>query len=1261
MDFKKKNTSLNSYAKILLDISDNTVLSVNEEFEKLTGYTQEEILETGMKFYDFVPDNQIERLKENVQIQLNTSERVLASHYIRDKAGFLHPVAGMGHDYFDEMLQKHIIELIIVGVDLSQETVDSDGFDSRFFGKVLSQLGFGVAMFAVSRGRIIPEYFEDTLCDVINYTREQLKSINDFSRVIYDDDVSKFKIDMLKCVSANDTIINEYRIKKVTGGYVWYQLRMALLEYREGVPVVITTFVNVNIGKQNELDMRLHNEMLTALIEDKKEQLLKYDVDEDSLSVNGVVAGVLTESYSVPNYLANMENNARIYKDDKELFKNVMTACSKSATRMKFEVRMRVFSGEYLWHRINLVSVADAVGNVQKVYGRLSEIHEEKMEQEWLKNMAEKDSLTGLYNHSSYIEHINREIEKNRGTDKQCALFMLDLDDFKLINDMLGHYSGDELLEHTGARILDILGEGNLAGRIGGDEFSIFLSDLAKEDADSFASKLHKKLCKKVVKAKHTVSMGYEVMNYKDASFDELYLRADQALYTVKRNGKNKFLKYQAAITDDGSQNENENEYTYITDEGWIVEKISEPLCVSDVGTYDLLYVNDALKKALGIGDSDWEGKKCYQVAWNLDEPCESCKSSLAEDDSHTICSTCIKAPHYIKIERIIRWKNRRAKLTLLLDTRNTDDVINAIKNRYDMEDALFACVANLSATNEKSSYRYLNVLKTIGEYYGADEACLIEFQPDGIIADYHEWSRDKARNFSNFFGNMNLDNYVEFAKPFSNESGIVAVENLSSARKSPGLAKLMEANRVWSLYGIPLRNENGIFAILVMINLKKRAGELKLLRMVSESLGNEILREQLWKKQVFDMYHDPLTGLYNRRYYNELLGRHIESRSVGVVFADVNDVAKYNDDFGFAAGNALLVDIAGVFKKHFGNYNVFRFDSDDFVVYCENIDRNSFINIVSEFKEDVAKHGSGVSCGFVWDDYDMDVRKLCRHAEEMMETAKEKYHEHAGSSTDIYKKKSIFRDVRKLVADGNFRVYLQPKMKLTDDSLCGAEALIRLYMPEYGIIAPGSFVDLLEKAGAIEIVDLFVLEEICRMFTRWQEMNIPLIPVSFNFSRKTITSPTIFESVEEILSRYDIPRKYLEIEITESVGDIEYEAITEIAEKFHAMGFSLAMDDFGTKYSSIAVLSHMNFDILKIDRSLVNNLVSNDISRKVLKHIVHMCTDLGIECIAEGVENCEQADILKELECNTVQGYLYDKPLPMVDFYDKYILPNGN
>lgn len=1250
------------YSKVLLDIEDFTILSANEEFEKLVGFSQEEIVNEKRKLYDFVPDRQIASLQENIQIQLNTVGRCVVSHYLRDKAGLLHPVAGMGHDYYDELLNKQIVEIIMVEVDLSEGNSSTDKLDSRFFGKILSQLGFGVAMFKVSRGKIIPEYFEESLCDIINYTHDQLRAINDYSQIIHDDDVAKFKIDMLRCVSANDTIINEYRIKKRTGGYSWFQLRMALLEYRQSVPFVLTTFVNVNASKQNEIDMKLHNEMLTALIEDKKEQLLKYDVDEDSLSVNGVVSGVLTESYGVPNYLANLSNNARIHKDDKELFRNVLTACSRSASRMEFEVRMRVFSGEYLWHRINLVSVADGTGKVQKVYGRISEIHEEKLEQDWLKHMAEKDSLTGLYNHSSYIDYIGKTIEKNRVTDRKCALFMLDLDDFKLINDMLGHYSGDELLETTAARILESLEDGNFAGRIGGDEFSIFLSNLKDEsEADSFAAALHKKLCKRVVKTKHTVSMGYEVMSYREASFDELYQRADQALYKVKRSGKNRFMRYQEFNAEDNKQTDSETEFTYIADEGWILEKIDEPVYVSDVNTYELLYVNSALKKALGIEESRHiEGKPCYAAIWRLSAPCEGCKAASAEDSVHTMCEQCQCAPQYIKMERLIRWKNKKAKLTTLLDVNKSNDVMNVIKKHSDMEDALFACVANLSSNNEKSSNKYINVLKNLGEYYGADEACLIEFQKDGILSDFHEWTRDKSRNFSNFFGNESLEKYVEIGHPFVNESNIIVVENLNHVKHNEALVTRMEANRVWSFYAIPLKNETGIYAILVMLNLKKRVGELRLFHMVGESLGNEIQRELLWKKQVFDMYHDPLTSLYNRRFYNEMINSQIDRKSVGIVFADVNNVARYNDDYGFAAGNALLVEIAEVFMKFFGNYNVFRFDSDDFIVCCENIDRADFINIVSDFKTEIAKHGSGVSLGFVWDDYDMDIRKLCGRAEEMMEAAKAKYHEQNASSNDFYKQNAVFGDVRKNIAEGNYRVYLQPKMHLGNEKLTGAEALIRLYKKEYGIIAPGSFVDMLEKAGAIELVDLYVLEEICKMLKDWQDNNIPLIPISFNFSRKTITSTTIFESVEAILTKYDVPRQYLEIEITESVGDIEYEAITEIAERFHAMGFSLAMDDFGTKYSSIAVLSHMNFDKLKIDRSLVNNVVGNDISRKVLKHVVQMCKDLGIECIAEGVENYEQAGVLKELDCTTVQGYLYDKPLPMAEFCEKYILPNN-
>ena len=153
-----------------------------------------------------------------------------------------------------------------------------------------------------------------------------------------------------------------------------------------------------------------------------------------------------------------------------------------------------------------------------------------------------------------------------------------------------------------------------------------------------------------------------------------------------------------------------------------------------------------------------------------------------------------------------------------------------------------------------------------------------------------------------------------------------------------------------------------------------------------------------------------------------------------------------------------------------------------------------------------------------------------------------------------------------------------------------------------------------------------------------------------------TLLEKDLIDKVEEISSKYDVPKKYLEIEITESIGDMENDLIARIANGLHEKGFRLSMDDFGTKYSSISILSLMRFDILKIDRSMVSNLTENDISRKVLKHIIAMCNDLGIECIAEGVETKEQANYLRQVDCNVAQGYLYSKPITTEEFERKYI-----
>jgi EAL domain-containing protein (putative c-di-GMP-specific phosphodiesterase class I) len=134
------------------------------------------------------------------------------------------------------------------------------------------------------------------------------------------------------------------------------------------------------------------------------------------------------------------------------------------------------------------------------------------------------------------------------------------------------------------------------------------------------------------------------------------------------------------------------------------------------------------------------------------------------------------------------------------------------------------------------------------------------------------------------------------------------------------------------------------------------------------------------------------------------------------------------------------------------------------------------------------------------------------------------------------------------------------------------------------------------------------------------------------------------------------VDKRYLSIEITESLGEMENDMIAQIAKRLHDQSFHLSMDDFGTKYSSISILSLMQFDELKLDRSMIHNLVENDTSKKVVKHMIAMCDDLGVKCIAEGVETEAQKDLLNSMDCQKVQGYLYNRPIPVEEFESLYL-----
>ncbi len=234
------------------------------------------------------------------------------------------------------------------------------------------------------------------------------------------------------------------------------------------------------------------------------------------------------------------------------------------------------------------------------------------------------------------------------------------------------------------------------------------------------------------------------------------------------------------------------------------------------------------------------------------------------------------------------------------------------------------------------------------------------------------------------------------------------------------------------------------------------------------------------------------------------------------------------------------------------------------------------------------------------------------------------------------------------------FLVYYQPKVSLKNYRLVGAEALCR-WKHKGEMILPFRFIPVLEQSHLICELDFYILEHVCKDISRWLKEGMPVVRVSVNLSRVHLGDVDLLQHVLEIVDKYKVPHEYIELELTETTTDVDFRELKHIVTGLRMQGFSVAVDDFGVGYSSLNLIREMPWKMLKIDKSFLpdgNDDDDEDVQKKVmLKHIIGMAQNLGLECIAEGVETVEQVTILKENNCYLAQGYLFDRPLPVAEF----------
>ncbi len=409
---------------------------------------------------------------------------------------------------------------------------------------------------------------------------------------------------------------------------------------------------------------------------------------------------------------------------------------------------------------------------------------------------------------------------------------------------------------------------------------------------------------------------------------------------------------------------------------------------------------------------------------------------------------------------------------------------------------------------------------------------------------------------------------------------------------------------------------------------------------------------------------YDELTRLISRSHFCKQISKINSgnpSVSYSLFYLDIIKFKAINDLFGYSKGDDLLKYIAKKLKNSkFPIAIASRLSADRFAFLADTTHDKpeSIINgLIFEIKQYDLPFDISFNVGIY------NVPKTDESGNSMLDKATLAQEAIKGSYTktlnfyteklrdEMLSEQEIAGEMNTALADAQFAVYYQPQYNHSTGMLVGAEALVRWIHPDKGMISPARFIPLFEKNGFITKLDLYVFDKVARFVRYSIDNNFSIVPISVNFSKHDIFSPNFVDTLEAIREKYNVPSKYLRIEITESVLVGNNNAVNEILNKLHERGYIIEMDDFGSGYSSLNVLKDLDFDIIKLDMLFLRSDSKNGRGGTIISSVINMAKWLNIPVIAEGVETVEQADFLRSIGCNYIQGYLYSRPIPEEEY----------
>lgn len=1017
--------------------------------------------------------------------------------------------------------------------------------------------------------------------------------------------------------------------------------------------------------------------------------LWEYDIETKCLNQSKKLHGIWEHSnLEIPNYRETVLGWGIVHPEDVDVFNAYCNSMDNGIPSFQYDLRAVTDNATFTWLRYTGFTYYGEDGTPKKVVGKTVDITKEKQEKQDLERKANLDGLTKLNNKAHTRVLIEDFLKKHEGESGLHGFYLIDIDNFKQVNDTWGHLSGDNLLVQFANRLLGSFTTVDVLGRVGGDEFLIFVPNI-KSYAEG------KRIAQKIVSRgssiymenhqQITVSVGMSVYPKDAQTYDSLYRSADLALYHAKRKGKNVFCAYDKNRKYEMKKNKNDrqevfNEIIYKNMENietklfdYSFEMISTADDIGEaiynimveIGIYYELHrvfiveYNSSVKKAtvtkLWSKEVNQEEitnsmEEFFSLNWSvIEERFYSQQFYVSSDETAASTKERINDNDGEKVRGLVQFPIFNGEeLMGVISFEKAVSLENTKKGKEGhwtpSQISTLSCISKMISS-------YLLKLNTKSEV--ADELLYSSYALDSQKLTYYVIDSESYEiTYVSRYANELFPNITVGKKCYE-----VVMNQKQPCANCPiaGLSKNMD------YFATELYSDEFETWFTTSVTVVRRENDLKqfLLCWTDVTAFLERVRST-----------DKLTGAlaYDKFYAEAIKKLSYTDRNYAILYFGIKDFARINDEFGFEIGDMVIKLLASRFQDVLSEHELIcRIKGDDFIVMVEDKnlyhlkERTYLMCRTTEIFLRTIYPTMNMYCICGMYEITKDDFAISAILDKANKARKKAYQMFSGDHTFfIYTKEyerqemeelQLERDIIEALKTEQFQVYIQPKVSLSTKKIGGGEALVRWLKPDGTMVPPGRFIPLAEKNGMVIEIDHEVYNVLFRQIREWLDEGKDVPVISLNVSRLHLLDDEFPGFFESLVDSYGIPHNLIEVEITESVFFDKVDRMISMISRIRDMGFSISMDDFGTGYSTLNIMSNLPLDIIKIDGKFFMDTPLDERNKTIISAIVNLTKSLDFAIVCEGIETLEQVNYIANEKCDYAQGYYFYKPLPMSEF----------